>query len=97
MRPQGTLSLSVTTVSAPHIVKPINEVFSLPYEGLMDRPTMQAITSKGYSRVPVYVDGDTNNILGYLLVKVRVRVRVGARAGMRVRVRVRVWGALGLH
>jgi CBS domain containing-hemolysin-like protein len=68
--PQGTLSLSVTTVSAPHILKPITEVFSLPYEGLMDRPTMRAITHKGFSRVPVYVDGEKNNIVGYLLVKV---------------------------
>ena len=66
---KGTLSLSVTTVDAPHILKPTSELFSLPYEGLMDRPTMRAITSQGFSRVPVYVDDDYSNIMGYILIK----------------------------
>ena len=66
---KGTLSLSVTKVDAPDILKPTSKLFSLPYDGLMDRPTMRAITSHGYSRVPVYVDDDYSNIIGYLLIK----------------------------
>ena len=66
---RGVLTLSVTTVAAPHILQPMDKLFVLPYDGLMDRPTMRAITEKGFSRVPVFVDGQPTNILGYLLVK----------------------------
>lgn len=65
---KGTLSLSVTTVDAPHILKPTLELFSLPYDGVMDRDTMRGINARGFSRVPVFVD-DPSNILGYILVK----------------------------
>ena len=71
---KGALSISSTKADAPHIMKPIESVFSLPYTGKMDRPTMKNISNSGFSRVPIYEGENEHNILGYILTKDHIQL-----------------------
>lgn len=50
------------------ILKPLDEVFMISYDAELDKPLLQTILKKGYSRIPVF-KGERNNILGMIMVK----------------------------
>ncbi|ORX89422.1 DUF21-domain-containing protein [Basidiobolus meristosporus CBS 931.73] len=63
---QAVLDLTEKPVS--RIMTPIEDVFILSSEHILDQKTVDQITRKGYSRIPVY-EGDRSNLYGVLLVK----------------------------
>ncbi|OQV26089.1 Metal transporter CNNM2 [Hypsibius exemplaris] len=62
----GTLSLKRKKVG--NIMTPLDDVFMLPYDAVLDFDTLSEITREGYTRMPVY---ETNraNIVGLLNIK----------------------------
>ena len=47
---------------------PLNDIFSLDINTVIDRDVSQLIYSKGFSRIPIY-DGEPSNIIGVLMAK----------------------------
>lgn len=43
---------------------PLDKVFMLPNEGVLDLKTIQQVLASGHSRIPVYAEGDRCNIYG---------------------------------
>lgn len=68
---QGALQLSEKTVR--EIMKPIKQVFWLPVDTVLDAKTVDDITQRGYSRVPIF-DRKLTQCYGVLLMKDMVDV-----------------------
>lgn len=82
----GTIDLRQKTVKDCMI--PIERVFSMSEEIVLDKRTLKAAVKQGYSRVPVYAAGDMNKILGILLMKKLVLIEEGLNlknSGVRLR------------
>ena len=47
---------------------PLEDVFMISYDAVLDRPLLQTILKKGFSRIPVF-KGERTNILGMIMVK----------------------------
>lgn len=62
----GTLELRKKTVV--EIMTPLEQVFMLSIDAVLDFETISEITKCGYSRIPVY-DGERNNVVQILLIK----------------------------
>ncbi|KAJ3171397.1 hypothetical protein HK101_011254 [Irineochytrium annulatum] len=63
----GALSLETKTVRT--IMTRLENVFMLPSDAKLDRPTLGRILSAGHSRIPVHDVEDPTKIVGILLVK----------------------------
>ncbi|GAA94899.1 hypothetical protein E5Q_01554 [Mixia osmundae IAM 14324] len=63
----SVLELSEKTVE--EIMTPIDDVFSLAADQILDETTVKEILDAGYSRVPVHETGHKGNFLGMLLIK----------------------------
>jgi len=73
---QSALQLSEKTVR--EIMRPINEVFWLTDESVLDARTVDRITAQGYSRIPVF-DRDLTKCFGVILMKDMVDVDFDTR------------------
>jgi metal transporter CNNM len=51
------------------IMTPMEDVFTLSAETILDEAMMNTILSEGYSRIPIYAVDDPENFIGMLLVK----------------------------
>eukprot|EP00744_Colponema_vietnamica_P022186 GILI01031839.1.p1 GENE.GILI01031839.1~~GILI01031839.1.p1 ORF type:complete len:385 (-),score=18.44 GILI01031839.1:45-1175(-) len=65
---RGAMALSTLKVSDILTVR-VNDIFMLSSEAVLDASTIERILVSGFSRVPVYREGDKKHILGVLLVK----------------------------
>ena len=65
---RGAMALSTLKVSDILTVR-VNDIFMLSSEAVLDDVTIERILHSGFSRVPVYREGDKKHILGVLLVK----------------------------
>ena len=63
---QGVLDLE--DEEAQHVMLPLDKVFSLEVDDLLDIVTMAKIMASGHSRIPVH-RGAKHNIVGFILVK----------------------------
>lgn len=54
------------------IMTPMEDVFTMSADTVLDEPTMNAILSAGYSRIPIYEPGNPKNFVGMLLVKILI-------------------------
>ena len=63
----SALELKEKTVA--DVMTPIEDVFTLSADTVLDEKVLADILSNGYSRIPVYVPGSTRNFEGMLLVK----------------------------
>ncbi|KAF8420216.1 hypothetical protein EV426DRAFT_537843 [Tirmania nivea] len=54
------------------IMTPINDVFTMSIDDVLDEKTMDAILSAGYSRIPIHAPGEPTNFVGMLLVKILI-------------------------
>jgi metal transporter CNNM len=54
------------------IMTPMEDVFTMSADTILDEPTMNAILSAGYSRIPIYEPGNPQNFVGMLLVKILI-------------------------
>jgi metal transporter CNNM len=54
------------------IMTPMEDVFTMSADTVLDEPTMNIILSAGYSRIPIYEPGNDRNFVGMLLVKILI-------------------------
>lgn len=54
------------------IMTPMEDVFTMSSETVLDEKTMDTILSAGYSRIPIYEPGNESNFIGMLLVKMLI-------------------------
>lgn len=54
------------------IMTPMEDVFTMSADAVLDEPTMDLILSQGYSRVPIYSPDNPMNFVGMLLVKMLI-------------------------
>jgi metal transporter CNNM len=54
------------------IMTPMDDVFTMSADTVLDEPTMNIILSAGYSRIPIYEPGNERNFVGMLLVKILI-------------------------
>ncbi|KAE8445134.1 hypothetical protein EG329_013736 [Mollisiaceae sp. DMI_Dod_QoI] len=54
------------------IMTPMEDVFTMSADTILDEHTMNIILSAGYSRIPIYEPGNEHNFVGMLLVKILI-------------------------
>jgi metal transporter CNNM len=54
------------------IMTPMEDVFTMSADTILDEDTMNVILSAGYSRIPIYEPGNDQNFVGMLLVKILI-------------------------
>lgn len=63
----GALDMAHKTAEAA--MTPLDKIFAVAADDILDRKLMERIIECGHSRIPVYDNGDRKNIIGLLLVK----------------------------
>lgn len=76
-------ALDLTSKTAAHAMTPLDLVFMLSSDAVLDEETLTALIASGHSRVPVHSPDDRKNILGILLVK--ELLLIDPRAGVQVK------------
>ncbi|EPB68216.1 hypothetical protein ANCCEY_12693 [Ancylostoma ceylanicum] len=61
--------MEFTTKVAKDVMTKIDDVFMLSENEILDATTLAEIVHRGYTRIPVFVDGDRNKVKSLLLVK----------------------------
>jgi metal transporter CNNM len=69
-------ALELTAKTAKTAYTPLDKVFMIPSDAIMDSDLCMMILKMGHSRVPVHSPGDRTQILGILLVKELLMVQV---------------------
>nr|XP_002121779.1 DUF21 domain-containing protein At5g52790-like [Ciona intestinalis] len=64
------------------VCTPMESVFSLDVNGVMDKTTINLLLSSGHSRVPIY-EGTPDNLIGLILVKNLIKVDPNANLPLR--------------
>lgn len=64
-----TAVLDLKSKAVREVMTPMNDVFTLSEDHILDEKTMDKILSSGYSRIPVYRAGSPSDFVGILLVK----------------------------
>ena len=54
------------------IMTPMQDVYTLPADRIMDESTMDEILNAGYSRIPIYSPNNPTDFIGMLLVKILI-------------------------
>ncbi|KKA27307.1 hypothetical protein TD95_004003 [Thielaviopsis punctulata] len=54
------------------VMTPMDDVFIMPDDTVLDERTMDRILSAGYSRIPIHSSGNPRNFVGMLLVKILI-------------------------
>lgn len=55
-----------------NIMTPMQDVFTMSAETVLDEKMMDTILSQGYSRIPIYAPDNAKNFIGMLLVKILI-------------------------
>jgi metal transporter CNNM len=64
--------LDLKEKSVGDIMTPIDDVFTMPMDTILDEKTMDLILSQGYSRIPIHDPKNEDNFVGMLLVKMLI-------------------------
>lgn len=64
--------LELKTKSVEAIMTPIDDVFTMSIDTVLDEKTMESILSAGYSRIPIHAPDEPTNFIGMLLVKILI-------------------------
>lgn len=64
--------LDLKAKSIGSVMTPMDDVFTLSSESVLDQDTVEKILAEGYSRIPVHVPGNSHNFIGMLLVKMLI-------------------------
>nr|XP_018673090.1 DUF21 domain-containing protein At4g33700 isoform X2 [Ciona intestinalis]XP_026696468.1 DUF21 domain-containing protein At4g33700 isoform X2 [Ciona intestinalis]XP_026696469.1 DUF21 domain-containing protein At4g33700 isoform X2 [Ciona intestinalis] len=75
-------ALAMRDKQVKQVCTPMESVFSLDVNGVMDQTTMNLLLSKGHSRVPIY-EGTPDNLIGLILVKNLIKIDPDANLPIR--------------
>lgn len=64
--------LDLKAKSIGSVMTPMDDVFTLSSESVLDQDTVEKILAEGYSRIPIHVPGNDHNFIGMLLVKMLI-------------------------
>ncbi|KAL2818468.1 hypothetical protein BDW59DRAFT_151941 [Aspergillus cavernicola] len=64
--------LDLKEKSVGTIMTPMDDVFTMSADTVLDEPTMDLILSQGYSRIPIHAPENPRNFIGMLLVKMLI-------------------------
>lgn len=64
--------LDLKEKSVRHIMTPIDDVFILSADTVLDEPTTEKILHTGFNRIPIHVPGEPFNFIGMLLVRILI-------------------------
>lgn len=64
--------LDLKEKSVGSIMTPMEDVFTMSADAVLDEPTMDLILSQGYSRIPIHAPDNPQNFVGMLLVKMLI-------------------------
>ena len=64
--------LDLKEKSVGSIMTPIDDVFTMSADTVLDEKTMDIILSAGYSRIPIHAPDNPSNFIGMLLVKILI-------------------------
>ncbi|KAL2797749.1 hypothetical protein BJX66DRAFT_297144 [Aspergillus keveii] len=64
--------LDLKEKSVGTIMTPMDDVFTMSADTILDEPTMDLILSQGYSRIPIHAPENPRNFIGMLLVKMLI-------------------------
>jgi len=64
--------LDLKDKSVGDIMTPMNDVFTMSADTILDEKMMDTILSQGYSRIPIYAPENPRNFIGMLLVKILI-------------------------
>ena len=64
--------LDLKEKSVASVMTPMNDVFTMSEDTVLDEETMDMILSAGYSRIPIHETGNETNFVGMLLVKILI-------------------------
>lgn len=64
--------LDLKEKSVGDIMTPMEDVFTMSADRILDEKTMDTILTAGYSRIPIYEPGNEKNFVGMLLVKILI-------------------------
>ncbi|KAL4886952.1 hypothetical protein BJY04DRAFT_176901 [Aspergillus karnatakaensis] len=64
--------LDLKEKSVGTIMTPMDDVFTMSADTILDEPTMDIILSQGYSRIPIHAPENPRNFIGMLLVKMLI-------------------------
>ncbi|EPS41119.1 hypothetical protein H072_4987 [Dactylellina haptotyla CBS 200.50] len=67
-----TAVLDLKEKSVGSVMTPMEDVFIMSADTILDEKTMDKILSKGYSRIPIHSPGEPTNFVGMLLVKILI-------------------------
>jgi metal transporter CNNM len=69
---QANLMISALEIREKKVIElmiPIKQTFSIDFDDVLDKFKLQLILDKGYSRIPVYSNHDTNDLVGLVRIK----------------------------
>ncbi len=64
--------LDLKDKSVGSIMTPMDDVFTMSADTVLDETMMDTILTQGYSRIPIYAPDNSSNFLGMLLVKILI-------------------------
>lgn len=67
-----TAVLDLKDKSVASIMTPIEDVFTMSSDTILDEPMVDTILKEGYSRIPIFQPGNPTNFVGMLLVKILI-------------------------
>lgn len=67
-----TAVLDLKDKSVASIMTPIEDVFTMSADTILDEPMVDRILKEGYSRIPIFQPGNPTNFVGMLLVKILI-------------------------
>lgn len=67
-----TAVLDLKDKSVSSIMTPIEDVFTMSADTILDEPMVDTILKEGYSRIPIFQPGNPANFVGMLLVKILI-------------------------
>ncbi|CCG81766.1 Uncharacterized protein C4B3.03c [Taphrina deformans PYCC 5710] len=67
-----TAVLDLKDKSVASIMTPIEDVFTMSADTILDEPMVDTILKEGYSRIPIFQPGNPTNFVGMLLVKILI-------------------------
>ena len=80
---QLTVSFEMKDKKAIEVMIPINKTFMVSYDSIVDNVNLSVVLEKGFSRIPVYANNNSLDIIGLVRIKQLIGIDLTERKSMR--------------